>query len=186
MDTAAENGIPWLRTWLESHKNGPWKSDQSLHTAADTPDYYQQAFHAYEEGNLCWKAALEVEIASAAVGARNFPAFGPEGEAAFRNSFQIALEEGGAACPTNGSVILDLGCGTGISTRRLAQTYPQAKRIQGMDLSPYYCQVGNFLLDLAPIQSLDKGGPWVNAIEKDDRIEYSVGNAASTGLPDNS
>ena len=37
---------------------------------------------------------------------------------------------------------------------------------------------------MAPIQSIEGGGPWVNAIDKDDHIQYQVGNAAKTGLPD--
>ena len=184
-DTAAENGIPWndYRAWLES-QNGPWKEQQVLEEK-DIPEYYKKSFHAYDRGNLCWDAALEVEIASAAVGARNFPAFGSKGETAFRDSFQLALEEGGATCPKDG-VIVDLGCGTGISTRRLAQTYPQASKLLGIDLSPYYCQVGKYLLDSAPLSSLEEGGPWVNSIQRDDRIQYQVGNAAKTGLPSNS
>ncbi len=28
------------------------------------PSYYTQPFHAYDQGNLCWQAALEVESAS--------------------------------------------------------------------------------------------------------------------------
>ncbi len=72
--TAESNGIPWLsaKKWLQDHTNLPSisQSDYSY------PSYYRQAFHAYEDGNLSWDAALEVEIASAAVGARNFPSYG--------------------------------------------------------------------------------------------------------------
>lgn len=192
-DTAMENGIPWVqcRGWLES-QDGPWKH---LRTTTDTemdvvstnsfPDWYRQSFHAYEKGNLCWEAALEVEIASRAVGARNFPAFGSQGETAFRDAFQIALSEGGARCPPQG-VILDMGCGTGISTRRLATEHPQASIIRGVDLSPNYIRVGTFLLENAPIACLEHGGPWVNSIERDPRIQLTLGNAAETDLPDNS
>jgi ubiquinone/menaquinone biosynthesis C-methylase UbiE len=68
----------------------------------------------------------------------------------------------------------------------LAQAYPQASKLLGIDLSRYYCEVGTYLMDLAPLQSMDQGGNWVNAIEKDDRIEYQFGSAADTKLPDNS
>ena len=38
---------------------------------------------------------------------------------------------------------------------------------------------------MAPNQSVEGGGPWVNFIDnKDDRIHYQVGDAAKTGLPD--
>jgi ubiquinone/menaquinone biosynthesis C-methylase UbiE len=196
-DTAAANGIPWnqYRAWIASQE-GPWKDNDDKETSklvslsmmnnTIIPDYYRQAFHAYEQGNLCWEAAWEVEIASAAVGARNFPAYGRYGERAFRDSFHIALLEGGAQCPHN-AVVVDLGAGTGISTRRLALAYPQASQLLGIDLSPYYCQVGTFLMEHAPIGKQtedDDDGPWVNTIVKDDRIRYQVGDAAQTGLPD--
>lgn len=191
-DTASQNGIPWreCRAWIASQK-GPWQEEnqtiifRNIIDEKDIPDYYQRAFHAYDKGNLCWEAALEVEIASAAVGARNFPAYGRLGEDAFRKSFHAALMESGATCPKDG-IMVDLGCGTGMSTRRLAQNFPQASKIVGIDQSPYFCLVGKALLDMAPIQSLEEGGPWVSAINKDNRIQYQVGNAAMTGLADSS
>ena len=107
VDTAEENGIAWneCKAWLQSQK-GPWNgrdvgddddgSGENDALRSDTlnvpvPDYYCRAFHAYADGNLCWEAALEVEIAAAAVGARNFPAYGADGEQAFRDAFGTAL-----------------------------------------------------------------------------------------------
>ena len=38
---------------------------------------------------------------------------------------------------------------------------------------------------MAPIQSVKGSGPWVNFIDnKDDHIQYQVGDAAKTRLPD--
>ena len=101
-DTASANGIPWeeCKRWIQSQH---WTTTTTTPTTNDNdtsfqhdhaPDYYQKAaFHAYEQGNLCWDAALEVEIVSAAVGARNFPAYGRLGEDAFRRAFHLALTE---------------------------------------------------------------------------------------------
>lgn len=188
VNTATENGIPWIecREWLKS-QDGPWRKDPSSledNLYVNVPSYYKRPFHAYEDGNLCWQAAFEAEIASAAVGSRNFPAYGRNGEAAFRDSFQAALVEAGAICPKD-ALMVDLGCGTGMSTRRLATNYPQASKIVGLDFSPYYCQVGTTLLELAP-SSIEEGGEWVSNIQKDKRISYQVGDAADTGLQDNS
>ena len=36
------------------------------------PDYYLQAFHAYDQGNLDWTAAFEAELATLAIGSRTF------------------------------------------------------------------------------------------------------------------
>lgn len=68
-----------------------------------------------------------------------------------------------------------------MSTRRLARNFPQAQSIQGIDLSPYFIQMGKELLRLEP-QSFQEGGPWVSTISNDERIDYVVGDAASTDM----
>ena len=83
INTAKENGVPWADavSWIRSaHK---WELD-AQDADVCVPAYYRQPFHAYEPGNLCWEAAWEAEVAGRAVGARNYPAFGAEGEEAFR------------------------------------------------------------------------------------------------------
>lgn len=177
--TAEANGIPWntAKSWIKSHI-----PEEPIDTYTQQfPTFYRKPFHAYEQGNLCWDAAWEVEIASCAVGARNFPQFGSKGEDAFRTAFDVALQGAGAVVPTD-AMMLDMGCGTGMSTRRMARNYPQAKSILGIDLSPYFIKVGLKLLELAPVKSFHEGGPWVSSILPDDRIEYSISNAADTSL----
>lgn len=203
VDTAASNGIPWIqcRDWIEAHVDTTSTATDSTDDDSTTlpvghiPSYYSNgAFHAYAKGNLCWEAALEQEIASAAVGARNFPEFGKRGEQAFRESFQLCLEQQcGAAVVKKDDLIVDLGCGTGTSTRWLAERYPEARQIIGLDMSPYFIHVGQQLLDLAPTSLLlDDGnddntaGTWINTVIPDSRIELRVGAAEATGLPDNS
>ena len=178
VNTAEANGIPWkeCKAWIQSNAEMVEVDDNLV----KVPDYYREAFHAYESGNLSWDAAWEVEIASAAVGARNFPQYGSKGEYGFRGAFESALTDAGASVPT-GAKVLDLGCGTGMSTRRLAKNFPQVETVQGVDLSPYFIQIGKELLKLAP-KRFDEGGPWVSTITPDDRIEYQVGDAAQTGL----
>jgi len=178
--TAESNGIPWneSKEWIIS--NTQMKEIPPF----SVPEYYKSAFHAYEEGNLSWDAAWEVEIASCSVGARNFPKYGASGEDAFRGAFTSALNEAGATVPENGK-ILDLGCGTGMSTRRLARNFPQASTIQGIDLSPYFIAIGQQLLQLEP-KSFQEGGTWVSTIENDSRISYAFGDATKTGFDDDS
>lgn len=184
--TAEENAIPWNNclAWIASQQ-GPWKNQTYLIAEGSTveiPEYYQKTFHAYQDGNLCWDAALEVEIASCAVGARNFPAFGAKGEEAFRGAFTSAFQNELKGSVPEQAVIVDLGCGTGMSTRPLAAQYPQAKHIIGLDMSPYFVAVGKKLLGSSP-RSFTDGGSWVSTIHFDDRIDYRVGDAANTGLP---
>ena len=184
--TAEANGVPW-RAHLEWIKTqGPWKVEDS--SDVPIPEYYRQPFHAYEEGNLCWDAAWEGEIASRAVGARNFPDGGADGELLFRGAFDEALDELGADCPDDG-VVVDFGCGSGVSTRRLAERFPRARAVKGLDLSPYFVAVGQQLLHLAPtIAGGQPGGDlaetpvWVNAITCDDRVSIERADVARTGL----
>lgn len=180
VNTAESNGIQWEKSyaWLQSQK-GPWQSNKKLNYVY--PDYYTKEFHAYGEGNLCWDAAIEQELASRAVGARNFPSFGSDGEDAFRSSFESAILRLGGDVPENG-IIVDLGCGTGTSTRRLADLFPKASKVIGMDLSPYFITVGQSLLDLAP----EKETQWVTTIKPDPRIELRVGDATNTNFDDES
>ena len=127
--TAEANGVPWTeaKEWIEGQ--GDWEMDEAALAAAepvDVPEYYRRPFHAYDAGNLCWEAAWEQEVAGRAVGARNFPAYGSEGEDAFRGAFDDALDAMGAHCPPDATLV-DFGCATGVSTRRLAERYPQAR-----------------------------------------------------------
>lgn len=99
-------------------------------------------------------------------------------------------------------IIVDFGCGTGTSTRRLAKQYPQATQLIGIDLSPYFIEVGRTLLRIAPsaIQMEDPdsststnaknakvvNGGWITDIDSDDRIQLRQGDMATTHLPSNS
>ncbi|KAJ9509021.1 hypothetical protein QJQ45_001513 [Haematococcus lacustris] len=103
------------------------------------PDYYLKPFHAYEEGNLSWLAAYEVEPATLAVSIRTFkdqPSLSPT--AAFDLLRTKAYcRQHGVAAPAH---IVDMGCSTGMSSRWLAQQYPKAQ-VLGLDLSPYFLAV---------------------------------------------
>jgi SAM-dependent methyltransferase len=189
ISTARSNGIDWpaMYNWLLS-QDGPWKGSSNGTTlnisTTHVPEYYKRPFHAYEDGNLCWKAAMEQEIASAAVGARNFPKFGSQGEDAFRASFDRALIQAGATKPDmDDAIVVDLGCGTGRSTRQLAANWPTVKQFIGIDLSPFMIEVGRSLLTLSPT-SHDEGGTWTTNVVSDKRIVLQVGDATSTEFED--
>ena len=103
------------------------------------PDYYCCSFHAYEEGNLGWEPAMEVEVAAHAVHARIWPDGGAEGDTRLRQSFLNLLKEQG---PENPQAILDLGCSVGMSTFALQSLYPRAA-LTGVDLSPYFLAIAH-------------------------------------------
>ena len=186
-----ENGIPWVaaKKWLESQPGAPWNSQMKDIDLDEYqfPEYYTKSFHAYSEGNLSYDAAFEQELASRAIGARNFPKFMDCGEDVFRGAFDKALVELGAKVDGKDPIIVDFGCGTGTSTRRLAAQYPKATKLIGIDLSPYFIDVGKTLLDLAP-DAISNGSTegWITKVNADPRIQLQQGNAASTNLPSNS
>jgi len=192
--TAEENGIPWMlaKKWLESQADAPWNDPNNDIDFTDYqfPQYYTKSFHAYSEGNLGYNAAFEQELASRAIGARNFPKFKDRGEDVFRGAFEKALVDLGARVVAGGGddiVIVDFGCGTGTSTRRLAAQYSQATALIGIDLSPYFIDVGRTLLKLAPnaISNGDVEG-WITNVVPDSRIHLRQGNIENTSLPSNS
>lgn len=70
-----------------------------------------------------------------------------------------------------GGVIVDFGCGVGTSTRLLAGSIPDARRVIGIDLSPYMVAVGKH-------HNQEKG------IGR--RVSLLYGDVANTRIPDGS
>jgi ubiquinone/menaquinone biosynthesis C-methylase UbiE len=114
------------------------------------PDYYLKPFHAYDEGNLSWQAAMEVESAALTVHA---PIFTPSrkdldrnGDFTLRDNFHRNMVQ---MLDTRGfkpKKILDVGCSTGLSTLKLASTFPDAE-VVGIDLSPFMLAVAQHQLN---------------------------------------
>lgn len=141
-----------------------WDIELSQIQSADLvyPDYYRATFHAYEQGNLGWEPAMEVEVAARTVHAGIWKDAGVNGDALLRQSFHEVLQQHISA-PQD---ILDLGCSIGMSTSALQAIYPQA-HVTGLDLSPYFLTVAHY-------RSQQRQLPitWVHAA------------AEATGLPD--
>lgn len=70
-----------------------------------------------------------------------------------------------------GGIIVDFGCGVGTSTRLLAESMPHARRVIGMDLSPYMLAVGKHHNQEKKIGQ---------------RVSLLYGDVADTRLPDES
>ncbi|MEM9906795.1 MAG: class I SAM-dependent methyltransferase [Cyanobacteria bacterium P01_D01_bin.44] len=104
------------------------------------PDYYLTSFHAYEEGNLGWLPAMEVESAARAVHARLWPEGDARGDIRLRQTYHDVLK---AKLPTAPQTIIELGCSVGLDTFYLQATYPDAQ-ITGVDLSPYFLTVAQY------------------------------------------
>ncbi|MEM7727237.1 MAG: class I SAM-dependent methyltransferase [Cyanobacteria bacterium P01_A01_bin.45] len=137
---AEKIGVPWTQEVKNLQKRN-WETDFSEieNSLTQYPDYYLTSFHAYEEGNLSWKAAFELESAARAVHAKIWKDAGVGGDAKLRQSYHNILQQRVDAPQS----ILDLGCGVGLSTFSLQALYPQAK-VTGVDLSAYFLAVANY------------------------------------------
>lgn len=157
-------GVQWTEE-VQRLRSRDWSVElaQVQNPRLTYPDYYLRPFHAYDEGNLGWEPALEVEVAAYAVHARIWPDGGAAGDARLRQSYHAVLE---TALPTAPPAIVDLGCSVGMSTFALQATFPQAQ-VTGVDLSPYFLAVAQY-------RSQNRATPaptWVHA------------PAEATGLP---
>ena len=122
-------------------------ADQNL--ASNYPSYYLKAFHAYDEGNLSWQAAMEVESAALTVHAPIFVktkgSLDKNGDLTLRDNFNMNMLYMFNKMNFKPKRILDIGCSTGLSTLKLHETFPNAEII-GIDLSPYFLAVANYEL----------------------------------------
>jgi ubiquinone/menaquinone biosynthesis C-methylase UbiE len=132
------------------------------------PEYYLRPFHAYDDGNLGWDAATEVEVAAYAVHSKVWGETNAKGDALLRQSYHDvitkALTKDQLEAPVD---ILDIGCSVGMSTLALAEIYPNSQ-ITGLDLSPYFLAIADQKLSTYP------------------NINLVHAAAETTGLPDQS
>lgn len=115
------------------------------------PTYYKQPFHAYDEGNLSWEAALEVELAAKAVHATVMDPdnkhVDAEGDAKMRAAYHSVagrlMDQLGARKVQHAA---DFGAAVGLSSVAVARAFPGAA-VTGIDASPYFVAVGQKLLE---------------------------------------
>lgn len=141
IDRAEKLGVPW-REQAKTLLSRNWDAEftQVHNPQLNYPEYYLRPFHAYDEGNLSWQAAVEVEVAAYAVHAKIWPEAGAEGDHLLRQSYNDVLR---ASLPTDLQDIVDFGCSVGMSTLALQHLYPTAK-MTGVDLSPYFLAVAQY------------------------------------------
>ncbi len=173
IERAEKIGVPWtkevqalreakLSPLGESHDWEALLAQVQQNPQLTYPDYYLRSFHAYEQGNLNWEAAFEVEVAAIAVHARIWPNGEAQGDPQLRQSYHDVLKVQLTKEPRD---ILDLGCSVGMSTFALQEVYPEAK-ITGLDLSPYFLAVAHY-----------------RSQQRNAQISWVHAAAESTGLP---
>lgn len=182
MDRAETIGVYWRdevkalrKRGSEGEMSGDWERELGAIANPDLtyPRYYTTSFHAYDEGNLGWLPALEVDVAARAVHARIWPEgderAGINGDASLRNAYHQILKEKLAEPPKQ---VIDLGCSVGRSTMTLQDTFCGVAAI-GVDLSPYFLAVAQHA---ERVENRGQSSPirWIHAA------------AEETSLPNNS
>ena len=198
--TAEKNGIAWEENCKNLEKS-PAKSLFSQITNPDIvyPDYYLVPFHAYDQGNLCWKAAFEAVPATQSLGLRvwkNEDLTWQEAQDRFRAAFHAVLEP---YSPPQVENILDIGCSIGVSTKATHRYYSQRQgnlpiNTIGLDLSPYMLAVAKeqalVLQQLGVLLTLDEKNASIDVVatpallqEKDPRalVESLLGEFLEYG-----
>jgi ubiquinone/menaquinone biosynthesis C-methylase UbiE len=185
--TAEKNGIPWggvVETLSKSSGELEGIFGELADPELEYPEYYRQPFHGYDEGNLNWLAAYEAEPATYSMAMRVWkeedglsPVVAQERlrSSAF-DQVKRYLQQHGTPQIRD---IIDIGCSVGLSTRYLANSFPDAK-MMGLDLSPYFLSVARFS-QLHPERAL-----FERSVERD--ISYVHGNAENMAalFPDES
>jgi len=184
--TLEPQGIIWdeeIKKIMED--GGDWEDRVQAVTDPQTemPKYYSRTFHGYDDGNLCLQAALEQELAFIAIAMRDIPGCGLESIRVLRESYKRFLRSLYGLPSNTGSEsreqlhppaplprkIVDLGCGTGMSTYSVHEVLPDVPII-GVDLSPHFLAMANYRLERE----------W----EPQPPITFKNGDITQTRLPD--
>lgn len=167
---AEKMGVPWRDNVKKLQSSQNWSENLSKveNHQLTYPQYYLTSFHAYDQGNLCWEAAWEVESAAKAVHStiwKDTEGINPKGDGKIRQNYHNVLKSQLEIDPKQ---ILDMGCSAGLSTFPLQEAYPTSQ-ITGIDLSPYCLAVAQY-----------------RAQERHSKINWLHAAAEATGLPQKS
>jgi len=173
-------GVFWLEE-VAALKARDWSEDLAAveNPNLTYPSYYTTSFHAYEEGNLGWEPALEVEVAAHAVHARIWQEAGADGDLRLRQSYHATVEPQLTQTPRD---IVDLGCSVGMSTFALQATFPEAT-VTGVDLSPYFLAIAKYRTEM---RSAGNGTRLQGTTATASIPSWVHAAAEATGLPDQS
>ena len=180
---AEKKGIKWKEMVYDNRGNLD-KLESIYDNITDTsiiyPEYYTQAFHGYDTGNLNWEAAFEGEAATLSMAVNYWKNADPiVTEQWLRynvsNNIKSYLYDNNRDCnkefcdTSNIKDILDVGCSVGISTEYLSNSFLNLNSVTGLDLSPYFISMANY-----------------RANELKLPINYIHANAEETDIPSNS
>jgi len=154
---AEDRGIAWTESvnFFESNQAELDRNYTELcNPSLEYPSYYTLPFHGYDQGNLNWSAAHELEAATQSMCLGYYDGLTwQDAQEMFRGAAREVIAETWFAArgmsadeqPTEGpKTLLDIGCSGGFSTQEMAKAFPGVEAT-GVDLSPYYLSVAKFL-----------------------------------------
>jgi len=154
---AEDRGIAWTDSvnFFESNQAELDRNYKELcNPSLEYPAYYTLPFHGYDEGNLNWSAAHELEAATQSMCLGYYDGLTwQDAQEMFRGAAREVIAETWFAAHSAGTdaqlsegprTLLDIGCSGGFSTQEMAKTFPGVQAT-GVDLSPYYLSVAKFL-----------------------------------------
>lgn len=168
---AEERGIAW-RFSVEKMQAQQEELEAKYHElrneSVDYPSYYVQPFHGYDEGNLSWRAAHELEAATQSMCLGYYDGMTwQDAQEEFRGAARQSIRDywqGSHGAFTEPQSLLDVGCSGGYSSQEMSKAFPSAS-VTGLDLSPYFLSV---------------------AQQNFPQLRFVHANAEDTGLPSNS
>jgi SAM-dependent methyltransferase len=182
-------GVDWSANvaQLESDKENLMKIYDSLNSDELLyPDYYLQPFHAYDEGNLSWQAAMEVESAALTVHSQIYTKSKDEldknGDFTLRDNFHKNMLKVFQRKNFIPKSIIDIGCSTGLSTVKFHESFPNAE-ITGVDLSAYMLSIAKYQLQNdEKLKSAKQYIKYMHSLGEDTRLGKGDVNLVSVSL----
>ena len=134
INTAEKNGVDWKAKVIEL-KSVQSRLDEHFEQVQNKdivhPEYYMQEFHAYDQGNTNWLAAMECESATMSMALRVWPKeeLSPtQAQDRLRKSFtDVLLAYSKTFSVNHVSNLVDIGCSVGVSTFYLAKAFPDGR-----------------------------------------------------------
>lgn len=168
---AEDRGIAW-RFSVEKMQAQQEELEAKYHElrneSVDYPSYYVQPFHGYDEGNLSWRAAHELEAATQSMCLGYYDGMTwQDAQEEFRGAARNSIRDywqGSHGASAEPQSLLDVGCSGGYSSQEMSKAFPSAS-VTGLDLSPYFLSV---------------------AQQNFPQLRFVHANAEDTGLPSNS
>lgn len=144
---ATDKGIDWegkSKFYMAKINELEVKEEAMFASDVKYPSYYTRPFHGYDEGNLNWLAACELEASTESMSSGYFADVDPAaGAARMRQTFASNIEgfaQRHEARPLR--QLLDMGCSIGISTEEHLKRIESVESAVGVDLSPHFLAIG--------------------------------------------